>query len=166
MFITFFGINSVLIIIESLFFTTTPLIGHIHNLVSGALSWAGMSILLTILFRPHYTDMSFGTILREALAQRSLVSNLWRFGLAGFLYLPIFMIFGILIQPFVSTFYEDPSYGISQLFSIPAAETIFLLERCPRVFVGNSGLSLDCNSWEANEFVGDKLFGFHLSLLH
>jgi hypothetical protein len=128
LFITFFGINNILIIIEGLFFTSMPLIGHIHNLVSGAISWAGMSVLLTILFRPSYTYLSFGTILREALSQRSLVLNLWRFGLAGFLYLPIFMIFGILIQPFVSTFYEDPSHGISQLFSIPAAETVFLLE--------------------------------------
>jgi hypothetical protein len=128
LFITFLGINNVLIIIESLFFTTTPLIGHIHNLVSGAISWAGMSVFLTILFKPSYADLSFSTILREAVAQRSMVSNFWRFGLAGFLYLPIFMIFGILIQPFVSRFYEDPSYGISQLFSIPAAETLFLLE--------------------------------------
>ena len=128
LFIILFGINSVLIIVESLFFTTTPMIGHIHNLVSSAISWAGMSVLLTILFRPSEIDLSFGTILREAVAQRSLGSNLWRFGLAGFLYLPIFMVFGILIQPFVSTFYEDPSYGVNQLFSIPAAETIFLLE--------------------------------------
>jgi hypothetical protein len=38
------------------------------------------------------------------------------------------MIFGILIQPFVSTYYEDPSHGVNQLFSIPAAEIIFPLE--------------------------------------
>jgi len=38
------------------------------------------------------------------------------------------MIFGILIQPFVSIYYEDPSYGVNQLFSIPAAEIIFPLE--------------------------------------
>jgi len=128
LFIILYGINSVLIIVEGLFFTTTSLLGHIYNLVSSAISWAGMSVLLTILFRPSNIELSFGTILREALAQRSWVSNLWRFVLAGFLYLLIFMIFGILIQPFVSTYYEDPSFGINQLFSIPAAEIIFPLE--------------------------------------
>jgi len=128
LFFILFGINSILIIVEGLFFTTTPLMGHIYNLVSSAISWAGMSVLLAILFQPSDVDLSFGTIIREAVAQRSWFSNLWRFGLAGFLYLPIFMIFGILIQPFVSTFYEDPSYGINQTFSIPAAEIIFLLE--------------------------------------
>lgn len=87
-----------------------------------------MSVLITVLFLPSDIDLSFGTILREAVAQRSFVSNFLRFGFAGFLYLPIFMIFGILVQPFVSTFYEDPSYGINQLFSIPPVETIFLLE--------------------------------------
>jgi len=126
-FITF-GINSVLILVEGLFFTTTPMPGHIYNLVSSAISWAGMSVLLTILFRPSEIELSFSTILREALAQRSWISNLWRFFLAGFLYLPIFMIFGILIQPFVSIYYEDPSYGVAQLFSVPAAEIIFPLE--------------------------------------
>ena len=128
LFILTYGINSVLIIVEGLFFTTTPLLGQIYNLVSSAISWAGMSVLLTILFRPSEIALSFGTILREALAQRSWASNLWRFVLAGFLYLPIFMIFGILIQPFVSTYYENPSFGINQLFSIPAAEIIFPLE--------------------------------------
>ena len=128
LFIILYGINSVLIIVESLFFTTTPLQGHLYNLVSSAISWAGMSVLLTILFRPSEIELTFSTILIEALAQRSWISNLWRFVLAGFLYLPIFMIFGILIQPFVSTYYEDPSYGINQLFSIPAAEIIFPLE--------------------------------------
>lgn len=128
LFIILFGINSILITIENLFFSTTPLIGHIHNLVSSAISWVGMSVLITVLFQPSDIDLSFGTILREAVAQRSFVSNFLRFGFAGFLYLPIFMIFGILIQPFVSTFYEDPSYGINQLFSIPPVETIFLLE--------------------------------------
>ena len=128
LFIILFGINSVLIIVEGLFFTTTPLPGHMYNLVSSAISWAGMSVLLTILFRTSEIELSFGTILREALAQRSWVSNLWRFVLAGFLYLPIFMIFGLLVQPFVSTYYEDPSYGINQLFSIPAVEIIFPLE--------------------------------------
>jgi hypothetical protein len=126
-FITF-GINSVLILVEGLFFTTTPLQGHLYNLVSSAISWAGMSVLLTILFRSRDIEWSFGAILREALTQRSWISNLWRFLLAGFLYLPIFLIFGILIQPFVSIYYEDPSYGINQLFSIPAAEIIFPLE--------------------------------------
>ena len=87
-----------------------------------------MSVLLTILFRPSEIELSFRTILGEALAQRSWVSNLWRFVLAGFLYLPIFMIFGILAQPFVGIYYEDPSYGINQMFTIPAAEIIFPLE--------------------------------------
>lgn len=123
-----FGINSVLIVVEGLFFTTTPLPGQMYNLVSSAIVWIGMSILLAVLFRPSVDELSPITAIREAVARRSWASNLWRFLLAGFSYLPIFIIFGLLSQPYVSTYYEDPAYGINQLFSVPAPEVIFPLE--------------------------------------
>jgi len=128
LFYILYGINSVIIIVETIFFTTMPLLGQIYTLVSNAISYAGMAALLTILFRPGDSGLFFSTALREAVAQRSWASNLWRFGLAGFLYLPIFFLFGLLSQPFVRIYYEDPSYGINQLFSIPGAEVIFPLE--------------------------------------
>jgi len=128
LFAIIYGINSVIITIETIFFTTTPLLGQIYTLVSNAISSVGMAALLAMLFRPSDNELFFGTALREAVAQRSWVSNLWRFGVAGFLYLPIFFLFGLLSQPFVRIYYEDPSYGINQLFSIPGAEVIFPLE--------------------------------------
>jgi hypothetical protein len=101
LFFILYGINSVIIIVETIFFTTTPLPGQIYMLVSNAISSAGMAALLAALFRPSDGDLLFGRALREAVAQRSWASNLRRFGLAGFLYLPIFFLFGLLSQPFV-----------------------------------------------------------------
>lgn len=128
LFFILYGINSVIITVETIFFTTTPLLGQIYTLVSNAISSAGMAALLAMLFRTGDSELFFSTALREAVAKRSWVSNLWRFVLAGFLYLPIFFLFGLLSQPFVHIYYEDPSYGIKQLFSIPGAEVIFPLE--------------------------------------
>ncbi len=128
LFVIIYGINSVIITVETIFFTTTSLSGQLYTLVSNAISSAGMAALVAILFRPGDTQLFFRTALREAVAQRSWRSNLWRFGMAGFLYLPIFFLFGLLSQPFVRIYYEDPSYGINQLFSIPGAEVIFPLE--------------------------------------
>jgi hypothetical protein len=126
LFFIFYGINTVIIIVETIFFTTMS--GEKYTLVSNAISSAGMAALIAMLFRPSDSKLLFSTALRKAIAQRSWVSNLWRFGLAGFLYLPIFFIFGLLSGPFVRTYYEDPAYGINQLFSIPGAEIIFPLE--------------------------------------
>lgn len=128
LFFILYGINSVIITVETIFFTTMPLLGQIYTLVSNAISSVGMAALLAMLFRPGDNKLFFSTALREAVAQRSWLSNLWRFGVAGFLYLPIFFLFGLLSQPFVRIYYEDPSYGINRLFSIPGAEVIFPLE--------------------------------------
>jgi len=72
-----------------------------------------LAILLTLLFRPQQTGPGLITRLRETLAQRRRVSWTWRFGLAAVSYLPIYFTFGMIVAPFVLSYYNNPDLGLN-----------------------------------------------------
>jgi len=126
LFFVIFLLNSLLSVIEALFFTTTPAAEYLYTLVTSAIGHAGLAVLLSLLFRPTSVEGGLLTALRETLSRRRWTSWAWRFGLAGLLYLPAYFFFGMLIYPFVRVYYEDPSLGLN--LAVPGFEVILPLE--------------------------------------
>jgi hypothetical protein len=95
-------------------------------LVVSAVGHATLAVLLAVLFRPSGTERRLGPAIRAALAQRSWISWTWRFLLAGFLYLPTYLLFGMIVSPFVVPYYNNPELGLGLV--IPGVEVIVSLE--------------------------------------
>ncbi|HEY63473.1 MAG TPA: hypothetical protein G4O02_02775 [Caldilineae bacterium] len=126
MFMVLFVLNSLINVIEAFFFTTTPAAEQAYGLLTFAIGHAGLAVLLGLLFRPASVDQGLLTALQETLSQRQRISWAWRFGLAGLLYVPLYLFFGMLIYPFVQVYYEDPSLGLN--LAVPGFEVILPLE--------------------------------------
>ena len=126
LFAVIFVLNSLINVIEALFFTTIPAAEHLYGLVTSAIGHAGLAVLLALLFRPASVERELLTALRETLSWRRWTSWAWRFGLAGLLYVPAYLFFGMLIYPIVRVYYEDPALGLS--LAVPGFEVILPLE--------------------------------------
>ncbi len=126
LFVLIFVLNSVVSVLEALFFTTIPAAEHLYGLVTSAVGDAGLASLLALLFRPPSVEQGLAMALREALSVRRWTSWVWRSGLAALLYLPIYFFFGMLIYPLVRTYYEDPALGLS--LAVPGFGVILPLE--------------------------------------
>ncbi len=126
LFVVIFMLNSLISVIEALFFTTVPAAEYLYTLVTSAIGHAGLAVLLALLFRPASVEWGLLTALRGTFGQRQWTSWAWRFGLAGVLYVPTYFFFGMLIYPFVRPYYEDPNLGLS--LAVPGFEVILPLE--------------------------------------
>ena len=126
LFVVIFMLNSLISVIEALFFTTVPAAEYRYTLVTSAIGHAGLAVLLALLFRPASVEWGLLAALRETLSQRQWTSWAWRFGLAGVLYVPTYFFFGMLIYPLVRPYYEDPTLGLS--LAVPGFEVILPLE--------------------------------------
>ena len=126
LFAVIFVLNSLINVIEALFFTTIPAAEQLYGLVTSAIGHAGLALLLGLLFRPASVERGLLTALRETLSRRRWTSWAWRFGLAGLLYVPAYFFFGMLIYPIVRPYYEDPALGLS--LAVPGFEVILPLE--------------------------------------
>lgn len=126
LFVVLFVLNSLINVMEALFFTTIPAAEQVSGLLSAALGQAGLAILLALLFQPTFVERGLLTALRETLGQRRWTSWVWRIGLAGFLYLPTYFLFGLLIYPIVQPYYEDPNLGLNLV--VPGPEIVLPLE--------------------------------------
>jgi hypothetical protein len=119
-------LNSLINVIEAIFFTTIPAAEHLYSLVTSAVGHAGLVVLLALFFRPASVEWGLLTALRETLSRRRWTSWAWRFGLAGVLYVPTYFFFGMLIYPLVRPYYEDPALGLR--LAVPGFEVILPLE--------------------------------------
>ena len=126
LFVVIFVLNSLISVVEALFFTTIPAAEYLYTLVTSAIGHIGLAVLLSLLFRPASVERGLLTALRETLGRRRWTSWVWRFGLAGLLYLPTYFFFGMLIYPIVRVYYEDPTLGLS--LAVPGFEVILPLE--------------------------------------
>lgn len=126
LFVALFVLNSLINVIEALFFTTIPATEQVQGLLTAAVGHAGLAVLLALCFQPASVDRGLLTALREILSQRQGTSWVWRFGLAGLLYLPIYFFFGFLIYPIVRPYYENPALGLD--LAVPGFEVILPLE--------------------------------------
>ncbi len=126
LFVTLFVLNSLINVIEALFFFRYPAIEYASALlISGGQHFA-LAALLAWLFPPRAARVGFAKAVGETLRQRRWFAWIWRFGLAGLLYLPTYWFFGLLALPYVLPFYQDPSLNLG--FSSPGVEVLVPLE--------------------------------------
>jgi hypothetical protein len=118
--------NGLVNVVEAVFFTTTPPTQLVSSLAILAFGQAAVAVLLTLLFRPHETGPGLLARLRETLSQRTGASWAWRFGLAGLSYLPIYLVFGMIVAPVVLPYYDNPDLGLNLV--VPGIGVILPLE--------------------------------------
>ncbi len=119
LFILLFILSSVINFVETLFFTTTPVAEQVTDVVTSGVGALGLCLLLSLLFQPEAEGPGLLTALRERLVQRGWTSWTWRFLLAGFLYMPTYILFGLVVSPIVAPYYEQldlqlaiPGFGV------------------------------------------------------
>jgi hypothetical protein len=124
LFLLLFVLNNLINTIEALFFTTMPIVEQITGLVDSGVGHVGLALLLAVLFRPPSVERGFLTALRETLSQRRWISWTWRILVAGVLYVPIYLFFGMLIAPIVTPYYVEMDMGLR----VPGFEVMLPLE--------------------------------------
>jgi hypothetical protein len=124
LFLLLFVLNNLINVIEALFFTTMPFSEQVNALVTTAVGQAGLALLLAVLFRPPSVERELLTALQETLSQRPWTSWAWRFALAGVLYVPVYLFFGMIIAPIVLPYYQEMGLGLT----VPGFEVILPLE--------------------------------------
>jgi hypothetical protein len=124
LFAVIFVLNALINVIEALFFTTIPVAEQITGLITSAIGHAGLALLLVVLFRPPSVERGLLSALGESLSHRPWTSWTWRFFLAGLLYVPIYLFFGMIIAPIVLPYYQQLGMGLV----VPGFEVILPLE--------------------------------------
>lgn len=124
MFVILLVLNSLINLIEALFFTTAPFAEQLVGLVTPGIGHVGLALLLAALFRPPSVERGLLSALRDTLAQRRWASWLWRFVLAGILYVPVYLFFGMIISPIVLPYYQEAGMGLA----VPGFEVMLPLE--------------------------------------
>jgi hypothetical protein len=124
LFVLLFVLNSLINIIEALFFTTTPAAEQVTALVTSGVGYAGLALPLAVLFGPPSPRRGLLTALGETLNQRRWTSWTWRFFLAGLLYVPVYLLFGMIISPIVLPYYQQLGMGLV----VPGFEVMLPLE--------------------------------------
>lgn len=106
LFLLLFVVGTFLSVVEALFFTTyitTAQLFDGSSLVAPLL----MAALLAWLYRPAPPVQSFGARWMETWRQRAWLSWTWRIILAGLLYVPTYLAFGMAVAPIVVPYYTD-----------------------------------------------------------
>jgi len=119
LFVLLLMLSSVINFVDALFFTTTPVGEQVTGVVTSGVGYVGLALLLAVLFGPEVVERGLLTALRESLGQRGWTSWTWRFLLAGFLGIPIYLFFGLLVSPIVVPYYDGlglelmiPGFGV------------------------------------------------------
>lgn len=123
---TLFVIQSLSNMIEAYFFTSSfsspeAFAWGIGVKLVLACGEAGAAVLL---FNPREGGLSLFSSMKEYFSRRSTGSWTGRMIAGSVLYLPVYLLFGALISPFVIPFYTDPTLGLT----IPPFSLIFPLE--------------------------------------
>lgn len=105
MFLAIFVVMTLLSAVEAVFFTTFVTTANFAALPMQALTEALLALVIAWLFPPSSVEETLGQALRATLASRSAFGWLWRFIVAGVLYVPIYLLFGVLISPIVVPYY-------------------------------------------------------------
>jgi len=119
-------LNSVLNVLESLFFTTLAHEGQLAGIVTQAVGYLALAVLLAWLFPSDEMPRPLRIVVRETWEQRSSLAWLGRLVLAGLLYIPTYWTFGMLIAPIVLPYYNNPALGLGLV--VPEPGTILALE--------------------------------------
>jgi hypothetical protein len=90
-------------------------------LLTGAVLAVGLAAPVTLLFEPPDTELTVGAALRRTLATRPWWSWLWRFAVAGILWVPVYLVFAAADAPFVHRYYHETG----TTFTIPSNGVLF-----------------------------------------
>ncbi|MFN8497910.1 MAG: hypothetical protein U0641_08645 [Anaerolineae bacterium] len=105
LFLAIFVVMTLLSTIEAVFFTTFVTTANVAALPMQALTEALLALVVAWLFPPEQVNETLWQGIRATLTERSAWGWLWRFALAGVLYVPIYLFFGTLISPIVIPYY-------------------------------------------------------------
>jgi hypothetical protein len=143
LFLLLFGLNTLVNVIEGLFFTTwlgQAAAGTLVAVVPGNLATAW---LLAVLFTPESVRRTLFSAAHDLFRQRQSLAWLARFVAAGLAFVPIYYAFGRLIYPLVQSYYEDPAVALG--LRVPSLEEILMLQVgrgllfvCARAAVGRA----------------------------
>jgi hypothetical protein len=125
LFLLLYGVGTILSVVEALFFTnyiTAAQLFDVSNLVAPLL----MAGLLAWLFPPAAPIERCGDRFMATWRQRAWYSWLWRIALAGLLYVPTYLAFGMSVAPIVTPYYQDPALGLGLV--IPGFDVMLPLE--------------------------------------
>jgi hypothetical protein len=126
LFLLLFGLNSLVNVIEGAFFTDWLGRGAAAMLLLAASGHLPAAWLLAVLFPPPGVESTLADAARHLFARRSAVAWLARLLAAGLAFVPIYWTFGMLVYPFVRSYYEDPALRLG--LRVPAAEQILALQ--------------------------------------
>jgi hypothetical protein len=126
LFTTLFVLNALINNIEGFFFTTLTAGEWASSMLSSAVNHAGLAVLVALIFRPSSANRGLPEILREILGRRGWLDWLWRFILAGLIYIPVYFFFGMIVFPFVKPYYLNQALGLR--LTIPGLDVILPLE--------------------------------------
>ena len=99
--------------VEYYFFSTASVSLIMSNLGFGLVETFIEAVFVGLLFVPMKMDSSIGVEMKRFLEQRRGFSWFKRIVAASILYIPICLIFGLIVSPLVTPYYTDPSLGLS-----------------------------------------------------
>ncbi len=105
LFVAIFMVMTFLSTVEAVFFTTFVTTANFAALPMQAVTEALLALLVAWLFPPVSVTETLPQAIRATLAERSAFSWAWRFVVAGVLYVPIYLFFGMLVAPIVVPYY-------------------------------------------------------------
>jgi len=99
---------------EAFFFTTVfpTMLSFLAGVLESLVITFVEALLVGILFVPREIQRSYISEIRSYFAQRSGFSWTLRVVVASLIYFPIYLVFGLLVSPFVMPYYTDPSMGL------------------------------------------------------
>lgn len=112
MFFLLFVVHDFANIVEAAFFTTTFTSGLASPLWNAVVTSLVVGSLIAVLFPPARVEEGLLAALRRYFAQRKWTVWAWRLSLAAVLYLPIYLIMGMIVAPVVMPYYTDPALGL------------------------------------------------------
>jgi len=121
-----FVIQSFSNLVEYYFYSTVPVSIILSGLAEGLFVTFIEAILVGLLFVPVKRNSSIGVEMKKFFKQRPGSSWFWWIVVASLLYIPIYLAFGLIVNPLVTPYYTDPSLGLN--LAIPGFDVIIPLQ--------------------------------------
>jgi len=113
-------------LVEYYFYSTVSVSVILPGLAEGLFVTLIEAILIGLLFVPATRESSIGVEMKEFFEQRRSSSWVWRIAIASLLWIPIYFAFGMMVFPFVTPYYTDPSLGLS--LTLPSFDVVIPLQ--------------------------------------
>jgi hypothetical protein len=109
--------------IESVAFTSTTVEGALFTTISFLLPSIFCATAAAWLFPPVEKGSSLATMAREFFGGRAAGAWAWRVAVAAVVFVPIYLVFGLLVAPLTAQYFQDSMYGLR----LPSQEEILLV---------------------------------------